>query len=165
MLSPKKGETGRGLSTNFQQPYEYCKTWPLLAEDVERLSVFDHRCLRSIARIWWEHRISNAEERRMVFGRNNSPSIDELITLHRLRWLGHQLEHEAAWFSTFSCLETSQTGDSAGFQVNLSQNLLSSLVVRLTKLLNYLRVNNMARLTKVHKQLSLVKSERGKAGG
>ncbi|KAG5453059.1 hypothetical protein CSKR_106226 [Clonorchis sinensis] len=27
-----------------------------------------------------------------------------------------QLEHEAAWCSTFSCLKTSQTGDSAGFQ-------------------------------------------------
>ncbi|KER27407.1 hypothetical protein T265_05514 [Opisthorchis viverrini] len=27
----------------------------------------------------------------MVFGRINSPSIDELITLHRLRWLGHVL--------------------------------------------------------------------------
>ncbi|KER23942.1 hypothetical protein T265_08302 [Opisthorchis viverrini] len=38
-----------------------------------------------------EHRISNSEVRRMVFGRNNSPSIDELITLHRLRWLGHVL--------------------------------------------------------------------------
>ncbi|KAG5442665.1 hypothetical protein CSKR_111907, partial [Clonorchis sinensis] len=29
-----------------------------------------------------------------------------------------QLEHEAAWCSTFSCLKTSQTGDSAGFQSN-----------------------------------------------
>ncbi|KER31961.1 hypothetical protein T265_12888, partial [Opisthorchis viverrini] len=67
------------------------ETCPLRAEDVKRLSVFDHRCLRSIAGIWWEHRISNAEVRRMVFGRNNSPSIDELITLHRLRWLGHVL--------------------------------------------------------------------------
>jgi hypothetical protein len=60
-------------------------------EDSRRLSVFDHRCLRSIARVWWEHRISNAEVRRMVFGRNNSPEINELITLHRLRWLGHVL--------------------------------------------------------------------------
>ncbi|KER25252.1 hypothetical protein T265_07239 [Opisthorchis viverrini] len=60
-------------------------TWPLCAEDVKRFSVFDHRCLRSIARIWWEHRVSNSEVRRMVFGRNNSPSIDELITQHRLR--------------------------------------------------------------------------------
>ncbi|KER33000.1 hypothetical protein T265_12711, partial [Opisthorchis viverrini] len=67
------------------------ETWPLRAEDVTRLSVFDHRCLRSIARIWWEHRSSNAEVCRMVFGGNYSPSIDELITLHRLRWLGHVL--------------------------------------------------------------------------
>ncbi|KAG5445585.1 hypothetical protein CSKR_106904, partial [Clonorchis sinensis] len=33
----------------------------------------------------------------------------------------HQLEHEAAWCSTFSCLRTSKTGDPAGFQVSLSQ--------------------------------------------
>jgi hypothetical protein len=56
--------------------------------------VFDHRCLRSIARIWWEHRISNAEVRRMVFG-VNTRSIAEVITLHRLRWLGHVLRMPA----------------------------------------------------------------------
>ncbi|VDO49386.1 unnamed protein product [Schistosoma margrebowiei] len=28
-----------------------CETWPLRVEDVRRLSVFDHRCLRSIADI------------------------------------------------------------------------------------------------------------------
>ena len=28
------------------------KTWPLCAEDSRRISVFDHRCLRSIARVW-----------------------------------------------------------------------------------------------------------------
>ena len=39
------------------------ETWPLEAEDVRRLSVFDHRCLRSIGKIWWEHRISNTEVR------------------------------------------------------------------------------------------------------
>jgi hypothetical protein len=66
------------------------ETWPLRAEDVRKLAVFDHRCLRSIARVWWEHRISNAEVRRMVLGRSPH-SIDELITLHRLRWLGHVL--------------------------------------------------------------------------
>ncbi|KAG5449571.1 hypothetical protein CSKR_101562 [Clonorchis sinensis] len=33
----------------------------------------------------------------------------------------NQLEHEAAWCSTFSCLKSSQTRDSAGFQVSLSQ--------------------------------------------
>ncbi|KAG5445994.1 hypothetical protein CSKR_108121 [Clonorchis sinensis] len=34
----------------------------------------------------------------------------------------YQVKHEAAWCSTFSCPETSQTRDSAGFQVSLSQN-------------------------------------------
>ena len=55
------------------------------------MSVFDHRCLRSIGQVWWEHRISNAEVRHMVLGTRNSPAIDELLTLHRLRWLGHVL--------------------------------------------------------------------------
>ncbi|KAG5441010.1 hypothetical protein CSKR_101240 [Clonorchis sinensis] len=36
--------------------------------------------------------------------------------------LRFQPKHEAAWCSIFSCLETSQTGDSAVFQVSLSQN-------------------------------------------
>ncbi|KAG5445500.1 hypothetical protein CSKR_100986 [Clonorchis sinensis] len=27
LMSPKKGETGRGLSKNFQQPYEQCNTY------------------------------------------------------------------------------------------------------------------------------------------
>ncbi|KER27484.1 hypothetical protein T265_05450 [Opisthorchis viverrini] len=41
--------------------------------------------------VWWDHRISNAEVRRIVFARSNSPTIDELITLQSLRWLGHVL--------------------------------------------------------------------------
>ncbi|KER27411.1 hypothetical protein T265_05518 [Opisthorchis viverrini] len=36
-----------------------------------------------------------------------------------------RLKHEAVWCSTFSCLRTSQTRDSAGFQVILSQNQIS----------------------------------------
>ncbi|KAG5446846.1 Phosphatidylglycerol/phosphatidylinositol transfer protein [Clonorchis sinensis] len=38
------------------------------------------------------------------------------------RYTGARMEREAAWCSTFSCLETSKTGDSAGFQMSLSQN-------------------------------------------
>ena len=29
------------------------ETWPLRAEDSRRISMFAHRCLRSIARVWW----------------------------------------------------------------------------------------------------------------
>ncbi|KAG5446129.1 hypothetical protein CSKR_111663 [Clonorchis sinensis] len=35
-----------------------------------------------------------------------------------------QPKHEGAWCNTFTCLETSQTKGSAGFQVSLSQNQL-----------------------------------------
>ena len=55
------------------------ETWPLRADHV-----FDHLCLRSIARVWWERRISNAEVRRMVFGQQKAHAIDKLISLHRL---------------------------------------------------------------------------------
>ena len=66
------------------------ETWPLKAEDIRRLSVFDHRCLRSIGKIWWEHRISNTEVRRRVLGPKNMSVIEQLHN-HRLRWLGHVL--------------------------------------------------------------------------
>ncbi|CAH8656857.1 unnamed protein product [Schistosoma curassoni] len=45
-----------------------CETWPLRVEDVRRLSVFDHRCLRRIADIQWQHHVGNAEVRHRVFG-------------------------------------------------------------------------------------------------
>ena len=50
-----------------------CETWPLRAEDARRLSVFDHRCLRSIARVWWEHRVSNDEVRCRMLGADSRP--------------------------------------------------------------------------------------------
>ncbi|WP_432422665.1 reverse transcriptase domain-containing protein [Streptococcus dysgalactiae] len=71
-----------------------CETWPLRAEDARRLSVFDHRCLRSIARIRWQHRVSNDEVRRRVLGIDSRP-LTEVITAHRLRWLGHVLRMPA----------------------------------------------------------------------
>ncbi|VDP84909.1 unnamed protein product, partial [Schistosoma mattheei] len=60
-------------------------------EDVRRLSVFDHRCLRKIADIQWQHRVSNAEVRHRVFGRRDDNPIGVTILKHRLRWLGHAL--------------------------------------------------------------------------
>ena len=52
--------------------------------------MFDHRCLRSIGKIWWEHRISNTEVRRRVLGPKNISVIEQLHH-HRLRWLEHVL--------------------------------------------------------------------------
>ena len=67
-----------------------CETWPVYAEGVHRLSVFEHLCLRSIAYIWWQQHVSNEEVRRRVLG-IDSRSLPELISLHWLRWLGHVL--------------------------------------------------------------------------
>ena len=66
------------------------ETWPVRSEDIRRLATFDHRCLRNIAGVWWEHRMNNSKVRHMVLGAQ-ARSISELMTLHRLRWLGHVL--------------------------------------------------------------------------
>nr|CAH8869570.1 unnamed protein product [Trichobilharzia regenti] len=69
-----------------------CETWPLRAEDVRRLCVFDHRCLRRIACVRWHHRASNSEVRRRVFEHSGDHhSLNVVIWKHRLRWLGHVL--------------------------------------------------------------------------
>ncbi|VDP51703.1 unnamed protein product [Schistosoma margrebowiei] len=44
------------------------ETWPVRAEDIRPLLVYDHRCLRKIARISWDHRVSNAVVRKRVLG-------------------------------------------------------------------------------------------------
>ncbi|VDO67583.1 unnamed protein product [Schistosoma mattheei] len=48
------------------------------------------RCLRSIARISWDYRVSNVVVGKQVLGKDGK-SIDEEVKLHRLRWLGHVL--------------------------------------------------------------------------
>ena len=68
------------------------ETWPLRAEDIQKLSVFDNRCLRSIARVAWNNRVSNAEIRQRIFrSPRDARSLEDLINCHRLRWLGHIL--------------------------------------------------------------------------
>ncbi|CAH8504771.1 unnamed protein product [Schistosoma guineensis] len=64
--------------------------WPVRVEDIHRLLVFDHRCLRNIARISWDHRVSNAVVRKRVLGKDGK-STDDVVKLHQLRWLGHVL--------------------------------------------------------------------------
>ncbi|VDP68878.1 unnamed protein product [Schistosoma mattheei] len=58
--------------------------------NLRRLLVFDHRCLQNIARISWNYRVSNAVVKKRVLGKDGK-SIDEVVKLHRLRWLGHVL--------------------------------------------------------------------------
>ncbi|VDO62219.1 unnamed protein product [Schistosoma margrebowiei] len=66
------------------------ETWPVRVEDIRGLLVFDHRCLQNIARISWDHRISNAVVRTQVLGKDGK-SVDKVVKLHHLRWLGHVL--------------------------------------------------------------------------
>ncbi|KER30197.1 hypothetical protein T265_03350 [Opisthorchis viverrini] len=66
------------------------KTWMLRFEDLRRTPVFEHWYLRSVALVWWEHRISNVDVQQMIFGKVHSP-IDRLVPLHRLLCLGHVL--------------------------------------------------------------------------
>jgi hypothetical protein len=69
-----------------------CESWPVRVEDLQRLTVFDHRCLRSIARVWWEQRISNEEVRCRVFATNDQRRpVSSILLNNQLRWLGHVL--------------------------------------------------------------------------
>ncbi|CAI2730979.1 unnamed protein product [Schistosoma spindalis] len=43
-----------------------CETWPARVEDIRRLLVFDHRCLRNIVHISWDHRVSISVVRKRV---------------------------------------------------------------------------------------------------
>ncbi|KAA3672090.1 uncharacterized protein DEA37_0001689 [Paragonimus westermani] len=68
------------------------ETWPVHEEDINKLAVFDHRCLRQLAHIKWTDRVSNVVVRRRVFrNARDARSIGQLIMLHSLRWLGQVL--------------------------------------------------------------------------
>nr|ABA40796.1 SJCHGC03125 protein [Schistosoma japonicum] len=56
--------------------------------DMGRFQVFDHKNLGSISPISWKSCISNSEVRKKVLWEYGT-SIEEVINLHRLRWLGH----------------------------------------------------------------------------
>ncbi|VDP43927.1 unnamed protein product [Schistosoma mattheei] len=67
-----------------------CETWSLRVEDTRKLLVFGYRCLRNIAGLCWDHWVSNSEVRLRVLG-NDGKSVNEVVNLHGLRWLGHVL--------------------------------------------------------------------------
>ena len=65
-----------------------CETWPLRVEDLRKLEVFDHWCLRFILKIRWSAFTSNKELRTRCF---NLQKLSVLLQQHRLRWFGHVL--------------------------------------------------------------------------
>ena len=72
-----------------------CETWALRSEDVHRLLVFDHRCLRSIGHFSWKQRLSNKDVRHRIFGvQKQSRRLNQIVLGTRMRWLGHVLRME-----------------------------------------------------------------------
>lgn len=88
---------GRVYSAAVRSTLLYgCETWPIKSSDVKRLSAFDHRCLRSLAHVWWERRVSNERVRRLIYGTGKaSEPLSTVISRTRLRWLGHVLRMPA----------------------------------------------------------------------
>ena len=100
--------------------------------------MFDHRCLRSIARVCCEHRICNSEVRRKVFGSRNARSMDELMTLHRLRWLSHVLRMPPSRLPRRAHFAQPQIGwkRSQGGQVMMWQRSMKALTSKLSRVGN-----------------------------
>ena len=67
-----------------------CETWPRHSEDLHRLQVFDHRCLRSRGHFSWKLRITDDEVRHRIFwDPKSSRKLNQITLGTRLRWLGH----------------------------------------------------------------------------
>ena len=65
-----------------------CECWPIRVEDVRRLEVFDHWCLRVILRSNWRDRLSNHTVRQRCYG---IEPLSVCVKQRRLKWLGHVL--------------------------------------------------------------------------
>ena len=61
-----------------------CETWALRADQLQRLNVFHHRCLRSILRVTRFHRVSN----RILYKSTRSQSITNHVDNRTLKWMG-----------------------------------------------------------------------------
>ena len=69
-----------------------CETWPIRAEDLHWLQVFDHRCLGTIGHICWKQKINKEKVRQRIFrSTDKAKSLADIIQQARLRWLGHVL--------------------------------------------------------------------------
>lgn len=64
--------------------------WTLKIEDIRKLLVFDHRYLENIGRVSREYRVNNSGVTCTVLGEYRK-SIDEILSLHLLSWLGNVL--------------------------------------------------------------------------
>lgn len=72
-----------------------CPTYTVVNSEVKHLATFillffNHRCLRTTARVWRKCPVSNDEVRRGASGAD-SCLLTEAFALTRLGWLGHVL--------------------------------------------------------------------------
>ncbi|KAA3678897.1 uncharacterized protein DEA37_0001480, partial [Paragonimus westermani] len=114
---------------------------------INRLAVFDHRCLRQLAHIKWTGSLSNVAVRRRVFrNARDTRSIGQLVTLHSLQCLGHvlripaeRLPHRALYTEATNSWLKPRGGQAATW----SRNMMITLIVPLNKLLMgiFARVN------------------------
>ncbi|MEM8717056.1 MAG: reverse transcriptase family protein, partial [Cyanobacteria bacterium P01_G01_bin.4] len=63
-----------------------CETWTLLKDDINKLEVFQMRCLRQILGVSLLQRINNTVIRARCCG---MPTVEAKIRKSRLRWFGH----------------------------------------------------------------------------
>ena len=56
-------------------------------DDMNKLDIFQTKCLRRTCNIFWPNKISNED----LYRRTNSSPISTQIQKHRLKWLGHVL--------------------------------------------------------------------------
>ena len=71
-------------------PFVQHSYMPIRAEDLYRLQVFDHRCVRTIGNICWKQKITNELVHRRIFiSTDKAKSLANIIQQARLRWLGH----------------------------------------------------------------------------
>ena len=69
---------GRVYKTTVRAVLLYgCETRPIRADDLRRLQIFDHQCLRSIARIGWNQRIKKEQIRKTVSGDDDQFTSDQ----------------------------------------------------------------------------------------
>ena len=74
-----------------------CKTWTLRSEDVHRLQVFDHICLRSIGHFSWKQRLSNKDVRHCTSGDlEQFRRLDQIVLGTHTRWQGHVIRMESS---------------------------------------------------------------------
>ena len=68
------------------------EAWTLKAKEIRQLEKFPQKCLRSICRIKWYHKIPDFE----ILDRCRKFSVQSLLDKNKLRWTGHEIRMDEA---------------------------------------------------------------------